>query len=227
VRGPPTRSTTLSQSQLKPEQAAAPEPPESPDILDILERFLFCWNRDPPHLLPSTVAPARDWNGRIAVRIPRHLHDATLGSGQGAATCRWVGRSRNMPARRTAIALLSLLMPVQRAAEQCAWLRQMVDAGEIYHPLRWRLQQAVQFLKNTPVLEAAGVVVRMPAAWRMGRPARPQVKATIGGSAPSELGVDALLDFRMEVTLEGETLSTTEIKRLLAQFDGLAFIRGK
>jgi hypothetical protein len=132
-----------------------------------------------------------------------------------------------MPARRTAIALLSLLMPVQRAAEQCAWLRQMVDAGEIYHPLRWRLQQAVQFLKNTPVLEAAGVVVRMPAAWRMGRPARPQVKATIGGSAPSELGVDALLDFRMEVTLEGETLSTTEIKRLLAQFDGLAFIRGK
>ena len=33
--------------------------------------------------------------------------------------------------------LLSLLMPVQRAAKQCAWLRAMVDAGEIYHPLRW------------------------------------------------------------------------------------------
>ena len=33
--------------------------------------------------------------------------------------------------------LLSLLMPVQRAAEQCAWLKAMVDAGEIYHPLRW------------------------------------------------------------------------------------------
>ena len=123
--------------------------------------------------------------------------------------------------------LLSLLMPVQRAAEQCAWLRQMVDAGEIYHPLRWRPQQAVQFLKDAPVLEAAGVVVRMPAAWRMGRPARPQVKATVGGRAPSELGLDALLDFRMEVTLDGETLSATEIKRLLAQFDGLAFIRGK
>ena len=33
--------------------------------------------------------------------------------------------------------LLSLLMPVQRAAEQCAWLKAMVDAGEIFHPLRW------------------------------------------------------------------------------------------
>ena len=31
----------------------------------------------------------------------------------------------------------------------------------------------------------------------------------------------------MEVTLDGETLSAAEIKRLLAQSDGLAFIRGK
>ena len=44
--------------------------------------------------------------------------------------------------------LLSLLMPVQRAAEQCAWLKAMVDAGEIYHPLRWTPQQAVQFLQG-------------------------------------------------------------------------------
>src|SRR5205807_4497822 len=72
-----------------------------------------------------------------------------------------------------------------------------------------------------------GVVVRMPASWRMNRPARPQVKATVGGKAPSQLGMDALLDFRMEVTLYGESLSAAEIKRLLSQTDGLAFIRGQ
>jgi hypothetical protein len=33
--------------------------------------------------------------------------------------------------------LLSLLVPVQRAAEACPWLKAMVDAGEIFHPLRW------------------------------------------------------------------------------------------
>jgi hypothetical protein len=33
--------------------------------------------------------------------------------------------------------LLSLLLPVQRAAERCDWLRPMIDAGEIFHPLRW------------------------------------------------------------------------------------------
>jgi non-specific serine/threonine protein kinase len=85
----------------------------------------------------------------------------------------------------------------------------------------------LQFLKDAPVLEGAGVIVRMPASWRMNRPARPQVKATVGGNAPAQLGLDALLDFRMEVALDGEMLTQAEIKRLLAQSDGLAFIRGK
>jgi non-specific serine/threonine protein kinase len=82
-------------------------------------------------------------------------------------------------------------------------------------------------MKDVPALESAGVVLRMPASWRMNHPARPQVKATVGGNAPSQLGMDALLDFRMEVTLEGESLSKAEIKRLLAHSDGLVLIRGK
>ena len=123
--------------------------------------------------------------------------------------------------------LLSLLMPVQRAAEQCPWLKMMVDAGDIFHPLRWNPRQAQQFLKDVPALESAGVVVRMPASWRMNRPARPQVTATVGGKTPSHLGLDALLDFRMDVTLDGESLSAAEIRQLLAQSEGLAFIRGK
>ncbi|MEO6841930.1 MAG: DEAD/DEAH box helicase [Bradyrhizobium sp.] len=123
--------------------------------------------------------------------------------------------------------LLSLLLPIQRAAEHCAWLKVMVDASDIFHPLRWSPQQALQFLKDVPTLESAGVAVRMPASWRLNRPARAQVKATIGGRAPSQLGMDALLDFRMDVTLDGEKLSAAEIKRLLAQSDGLVLVRGK
>jgi len=123
--------------------------------------------------------------------------------------------------------LLSLLMPVQRAAEQCPWLKIMVDAGEVFHPLRWTPQQALQFLKDASALESAGVVVRMPANWRMNRPARPRVKATVGSKAPSHLGMESLLDFEMEVTLDGDSLSAAEIRQLLAQSEGLALIRGK
>ena len=117
--------------------------------------------------------------------------------------------------------LLSLLMPIQRAAEHCPWLKALVAAGEIFHPLRWSPQQALQFLKDVPALESAGVIVRMPASWRMNRPARLEVKGTVGGKAPSHVGMDALLDFRKEVTLDGETLSEAEIEWLLAQSDGL------
>lgn len=39
--------------------------------------------------------------------------------------------------------------------------------------------------------------------------------------------MDALLDFQMDVTLDGEKLSAAEIKRLLAHSDRLVLIRGK
>jgi superfamily II DNA or RNA helicase len=123
--------------------------------------------------------------------------------------------------------LLSLLVPVQRAAEACPWLKAMVDAGEIFHPLRWSPGEALQLLKDVPELESAGVVVRMPATWRGNRPPRPRVTGTVGGKPPSGIGRDALLDFQMEVTLEGETLSAAEIRELLAKSDGLALVRGR
>ena len=71
------------------------------------------------------------------------------------------------------------------------------------------------------------MVVRMPATWRANRPPRPQVTATVGGKAPSGLGTDALLDFHLEVTLDGETLTAAEIKELLAKSDGLSLVRGR
>ena len=123
--------------------------------------------------------------------------------------------------------LLSLLLPVQRASETCPWLKTLVDAGEIFHPLRWTPHEAIQLLRDVPQLESAGVVVRMPATWRANRPPRPQVSAQIGGKAPAGLGQDALLDFQMEVTLDGERLTAAEIRELLAKSDGLALVRGR
>ena len=82
--------------------------------------------------------------------------------------------------------LLSLLLPVQRATANCPWLKDMVDAGEIFHPMRWSPHEATRMLRDVPQLESAGVVVRMPAAWRANRPPRPQVTAKVGGSAPSQ-----------------------------------------
>ncbi|MCR4302874.1 MAG: DEAD/DEAH box helicase [Gallionella sp.] len=123
--------------------------------------------------------------------------------------------------------LLSLLMPVQRAAESCGWLQAMVESGEIYHPLRWTPADAYQFLLSAPQLEAAGIIIRAPGTWQAGRPVRPTVKASVGNKVPSLLGKDALLDFSLDVTLDGEHLSAADIKKLLAGGDGLQFMRGR
>ncbi len=123
--------------------------------------------------------------------------------------------------------LLKLLEPVSRASEGCAWLKQIVDKGEIFHPLRWTPSDAMRLLNDAEALERAGVVVRMPASWRMNRPSRPRVEATVGSKAPSVLGAQSLLDFNVEVSLEGEALTREEIERLVASADGLALLRGK
>ncbi|MBI4863994.1 MAG: DEAD/DEAH box helicase [Candidatus Riflebacteria bacterium] len=123
--------------------------------------------------------------------------------------------------------LLSLLLPVQRAAERCAWLKRMVDEGEIFHPLRWSPAQACQLLGDVAELERAGVVVRMPRTWRANRPLRPQVTATVGSDQPAGLGKDALLDFHVEMTLDGEPLTAAEARQILASTTGLALVRGQ
>jgi len=123
--------------------------------------------------------------------------------------------------------LLSLLLPVQRAAEHCAWLKAMVDNGEIFHPLRWVPSEAIAFLRDAPLLEAAGVIVRLPVVWKGDRPPRPKVSVTVGSSKPSALGYNALLQFQVEVTLGGQRLTQQEIQEILARSEGLALIRGQ
>ncbi len=123
--------------------------------------------------------------------------------------------------------LLSLLLPVQRAAEHCTWLKPMIDAGDIFHPLRWGPAEASRFLHSVPDLEQAGVVVRMPATWRANRPARPRVSATVGSRTPSAFGLDAMLDFRMDVTLDGDPLTEAEVADLLAGTENLVMMRGQ
>ena len=181
------------------------------------------------------------WNlvGRVHLNLAENRKDesapfafmATYTTGLSASAApqhAQLGRAlEDYAGARNRARLLSLLAPLQRAAEACAWLREMVKSGDIYHPLRWTPKEAMQLLRDAALLESAGLVVRMPANWRLSRPARPQVRTTLGAKTPSHLGLDAMLDFEMEVTLDGDRLSAAEIERLLSQSDGLAFIRGK
>ncbi|MGH7438368.1 MAG: SNF2 helicase-associated domain-containing protein, partial [Polyangiaceae bacterium] len=116
--------------------------------------------------------------------------------------------------------LLALLLPVQRAADKSVLVREMVERGDIYHPLRWTPRQAHAFLKEVPALEMAGVVVRVPDWWNARVPPRPQVSVTVGGRPPSQLGTEAMLDFSVHLALDGDPLSPDERRSILQATDG-------
>ena len=124
-------------------------------------------------------------------------------------------------------ALLTLLKPVQKAAESSLFLKSMVDAGEIFHPLAWTPAEAYRFLKDIPAYEAAGVVVRVPDWWQGKRPPRPEVRVTVGKEGPSSLGTYAMMDFNVALTLEGEPLREDEWQEILRGSSGLVSIKGR
>jgi non-specific serine/threonine protein kinase len=149
-------------------------------------------------------------------------------SAKGAAQHRPLGHAlEESRAARDRARLLALLLPVQRAAEKSALVREMVDRGDIYHPLAWTPRDAHAFLKEVPALEAAGVVVRVPDWWSARTPPRVLAKVTVGGKAPSQLGTDAVLDFSVALALDGEPLSVAEREAILASTEGLVLIKGR
>lgn len=182
-------------------------------------------------------APKWHQVGRVCFHLAENKADperpfafmATFVSGVGAS-----GRARHLPLRqaleqyagaKNRAALVKLLAPVQAASECCHWVKDLVDSGEVYHPMAWEAEQAYRMLLSVPALEESGLTVRLPDWWR--RRAKPQVAVTIGEKKRSMLGLDAVLDFDVAVALGGERLSRKEIDALLAGGDGLVLLKGQ
>jgi len=149
-------------------------------------------------------------------------------SGQGRVKYRPLAEALNEYAgERNKAALLRLLAPVQAAAEKSRLARELVETGALFKPLAWTPSQAYRFLKDAQDLDASGVVVRLPDLWRGGRPPRAQVSVRIGNTPGKGFGTDALLDFKVAKSLEGEPLTDAEWETLMTSAGGLVLIRGR
>jgi non-specific serine/threonine protein kinase len=134
---------------------------------------------------------------------------------------------REYAGARNKSALLALLEPVQRAARTSSVVKDLVEGGAVFETLAWTPAEAHRFLTDVPAFEAAGVLVRMPAAWRAKRPPRPEVQVTVGKAPGKGVGADAILDFSIDVMLDGEALTQRELRAILDGTDGLALVRGR
>jgi len=124
-------------------------------------------------------------------------------------------------------ALLALLEPVRKAAMKSPFAKELLDSGSLFRPLPFTPADAHRLLKEVPLLEESGVVVRVPDWWSPKRPRRPEVIVTIGTRGASSLGFEALLDFQVSMALDGEKLTKAEWKALTTGAGGLVSLRGK
>lgn len=123
-------------------------------------------------------------------------------------------------------ALLKLLEPLNTAAKQCPFIANLIETSDIFHPLVWLPNEAYQFLQSVSKYEDAGLLVRLPNWWKK-RSRRPQVVAKIGTATLGSIGQQALLDFKLNVVVDDQTLSPEEIDTILASEDGLILLRGQ
>ena len=120
-----------------------------------------------------------------------------------------------------------LLEPVRLAAEESTLVSELLKSKRLFAPQAWTAQEAYRFLQESPAMEAAGVVVRLPNWWSARRTPRPVVQVRIGKQPPSAVGIQSLIDFDADVVIEGEKLTPSELKELMSDSSGLRLLRGK
>ncbi len=189
----------------------------------------------------AALNPAWHAIGRVTLHLAENKRDAahpfaflaTYTQGVSAA-----GRPVHVPLSRALQelsgkkdrgALLNLLKPVSDATASSPLIADLLESGDLYQPLVWTARQAYAFLRAVPAMEAAGLVVRVP-DWWSGRRARsrPQVSVTIGDVKKSAaMGLDAMLDFDVDLSLGDQHLSPDEIRELMDSTQPLVQLRGQ
>ena len=169
------------------------------------------------HLAENPRDPALPF-GFLATYAPRLSAEAGLRYQPLSRALVEMAGERNRPA------LVHLLGPVHRAAERSRLMRDLVETGDVFQALSWTPDQAYRFLRDVPVFEECGVLVRVPDWWT--RRSRPRVGVRIGSAPRARLDAEALLDFTVEAAVGGQRISRGELRRLLDGADGLVLFKG-
>lgn len=122
--------------------------------------------------------------------------------------------------------LLKLLSCLNKVAEVSELIAGFMESGEMFYPLRLTAEEAYEFLKQVEVIESVGIMCRIPNWWKR-RASSVNMTLRLGEEEPSMLGFDTLVSLQPHLTVDGEELSREEVKKLLAQTEGLAYLKGK
>lgn len=122
--------------------------------------------------------------------------------------------------------LLNLLSCLNRAAEVSELIAGFVESGEMFHPLRLTAEEAYAFLKDIEVIEQVGILCRIPNWWKK-KAYAVSMTVSLGEEKTPMLGFESLISVQPKLTVDGVELTEADIRQMLAQTEGLAFLKGK
>ncbi len=122
--------------------------------------------------------------------------------------------------------LLTLISTVVRAAEQSVFISELMETGELFSPIHLTVKEAHTFLKEIELYESVGIMCRVPDWWRKKTNAI-NMSVTVGEKEPSQVGLDAIMDFKPTLLLDGEVLSEQDLRDFLTMAEGLVMYKGK
>ena len=183
----------------------------------------------------SALSPAVHLAGRIFFHLVENKNNAlpfafmaTYSTGMGRN-----GKPNHLPLKNALNEydgnddkLLELLSTVYKSAEKSELVRDLIDTGELFHPLAWSSSEAYAFLKEIPFYEESGILCRIPDWWKS-RSSGPSLDLSLGNEKPSFVGLDAIVDFNPRILYGDTEVSEEEARQMLEAAEGLAFIKNK
>ena len=143
------------------------------------------------------------------------------------------GKSKHLPLNNALVEykddrkkLLELLATVNQASVKSNFIAELVESGDIFHPIGLLSQEAYTFLTEIPLYEDAGILCRIPNWWKS-KAHGLKVSIGVGNRPPAHLGFDDIVDFNIQLFMGEDTVTVDELKNLLSEAEGLAFIKGK
>lgn len=143
------------------------------------------------------------------------------------------GKSKHLPLKHAiqefgnnSQKLLELLATVHLAANKSDLIANLIETGELFHPLAWTSSEAFLFLKEIPLYEESGILCRIPNWWK-GNTSSIRINFSVGNSEPSFVNMNTILNFDASLYLGNTPISEKDAQKLLNESEGLAFIKNK
>ncbi|WP_240839313.1 DEAD/DEAH box helicase [Acidaminobacter sp. JC074] len=121
--------------------------------------------------------------------------------------------------------LIQLIASVTKIAGESDFISEILESGELFSPLELNAEEAYDFLKDVHVYKKYGIMCRIPNWWKKKNPFKMSV--TLGDKKPSKVGLDALMDFKPTLSLNGLDLTEEELREFLEMAEGLLLYKGQ